>query len=147
MINTINQHSGQCESIFFDRTPLDVYAYTMSEVLRSTVDEEIGARLDEHRRKAFVYTNFIFNGLCLVRPGIPVVEAEGKAPGNSHYQRHVDALMLAAIYDPLNDVDTLILADDLIDRKSRVSEVSEHFSSILDEAETQRQSAQTESPN
>jgi hypothetical protein len=119
------------KAILVDRTPLDVLAYTMSEVLRETVTPTLMKEMELHQKRCFASMNFNFVGGCLVSPGIPLVSDETKAPANIFYQRHIHATMLDAVTHPENNVNIHILGSGIVDLDSRVIDVSEHCESII----------------
>jgi len=120
------------DAIIVDRTPLDILAYTMSEVLRETLGTpEINDAYAAHEARCFQASNFNFAGICLVQPGIALVADASKAPANAHYQRHIHAAMMDVAYNERNRVDTLILPRKCLKVTSRVNESFDHLDTII----------------
>lgn len=121
-----------CDTVVVDRTPLDVLAYTMSEVRRETLKHAaINDRMRAFTDRCYEATNFIFQGMCVVQPGIPIVADPSKGVPNVIYQEAVAAQMLGAANHPKNMVKTLLLPRKCLDRQSRISKVEEHLRAIL----------------
>ena len=128
--NAQAQHS-RASLILVDRTPLDVLAYTRSEILRSTMDPLANLVMSMHEQRCFAAMNFNFAGACVVRPGIPMVADSTKATPNVHYQSHISAVMIDGVIDHRNGVSTILLGRQDIDIDSRVHHVFEHCSAII----------------
>jgi predicted ATPase len=80
-----------------DRTPLDALTYTLADVTRENINGELAKELEVYSHDCFRVLNRHFNILMLVSPGIPLVEAEGKAPANTAYIEHFHNLALGLL--------------------------------------------------
>lgn len=80
-----------------DRTPIDMLAYTLADVTRTTVNGELEKELKAYSDDCIELTNRHFNTLMLVQPGIKMVETEGKAPVNYGYIEHLNHLMMGIV--------------------------------------------------
>lgn len=81
-----------------DRTPLDMMAYTLANAANDEVPADQQERLAKYVDKCFEVTNKYFGVLVLVQPGIPVVEAEGKAANSLAYM-HLLNFILRGLMD------------------------------------------------
>jgi predicted ATPase len=83
-----------------DRTPIDLAAYLLADVQRETcLEPSMSQAVMKYLDDCMALTNLHFGVLVLVQPGIPVVEAEGKARGEPAYQEHLNALMFGLMMD------------------------------------------------
>jgi hypothetical protein len=83
-----------------DRTPIDMAAYLLADVQReSCIEPSINEAVMKYVADCIEMTNLYFGTLVLVQPGIPLVEAEGKAPAVSSYQEHLNAIMFGLMMD------------------------------------------------
>ena len=80
-----------------DRTPLDMAAYTLGDILGSTEVNFI--ELEGYLSRCIEATNKFFRQLVLVQPGIPLVHEEGKAALNEGYLEHLNFLVLGLCND------------------------------------------------
>jgi hypothetical protein len=76
-----------------DRTPLDLLGYTMAEAAGDAVPAALQDRFEQYVTDCFDVLNKRFSMVVLVQPGIPLVEAEGKAALNRAYIEHLSAIM------------------------------------------------------
>jgi hypothetical protein len=81
-----------------DRTPLDFMAYMIADVQRNNVTMPEAKELERYIEDCYKAANAHFSTIVIVRPGIPLVEEEGKAPANPAYITHLDALMIGLGY-------------------------------------------------
>lgn len=82
-----------------DRTPLDMLGYTMAEAIGENVLPEDQDRFATYVQNCFDVTNKRFSAVVLVQPGIPLVQAEGKAAVNLAYMEHLNSLILGLTVD------------------------------------------------
>ncbi len=95
-----NKVLDKAESIWFemdepfvcDRTPIDMVAYTMSEVLGNTLDKQLEQELLDYRVRCNTVLDRYFGALVLVPPAIPIVAAQGKASASFNYIEHIHLL-------------------------------------------------------
>lgn len=91
------------QSPFFitDRTPIDLAAYLLADVQRSTLVNRIeaAAATENYVRRCLQMASSYFSLIVLVQPGIPVVESEGKAPGCPAFMEHMNALQMGLLCD------------------------------------------------
>jgi hypothetical protein len=108
-----------------DRTPIDLLGYTLADVTRENVPLALAAGLDSYIAECYACVNQHFTTLVLVQPGIPLVEAEGKAPANPAYIEHLNALMLGLMAAEPLECDHYKIPRACIDLDLRVAAVGQ----------------------
>jgi predicted ATPase len=84
-----------------DRTPIDLASYLLADVSRQTLAGRMGSSeaINRYTDRCLESANRFFSTIILVQPGIPVVEAEGKAPADPAYMEHLNSLQLGLLTD------------------------------------------------
>lgn len=77
-----------------DRTPLDMLAYTMADIQRTNLTPAMNDEYKRYASDCFALTNRFFSTIMVVQPGIPIKEAEGKAPGSYGYMDHFNRIVI-----------------------------------------------------
>lgn len=74
-----------------DRCPLDLASYMLADVQRETFrgQPRIAAMVNDYVARCIASTNNWFSTVVLVQPGIPLVEAPGKALACTAYIEHL----------------------------------------------------------
>jgi hypothetical protein len=80
-----------------DRTPIDMMAYTLGDILGTT--EVNFCELEDYIQRCFSSANQYFDWLVIVQPGIPLVYEPGKAALNQAYIEHIHTLVLGLCSD------------------------------------------------
>lgn len=93
----IEQWDGAACSFITDRTPVDMIAYTMADVQGATQIDEQG--FSSYVERCFDAANSFFKIIVVIQPGIPLVQAEGKAALNAAYLEHLNSLVLGLCAD------------------------------------------------
>ncbi len=96
-------------------------AYTLADIQGSTVVDS--SELDEYINRCFEVTNKFFNALIILQPGIPLIEAKGKAALNKAYIEHLNSLIIGLCHDERLECGILCISRDMIDLNSRVRKV------------------------
>lgn len=91
------QYSAARGYFVTDRTPIDLMAYMLADVQRQNTTPEQAQQIAKYMKDCAAVTNAHFTTLVVVQPGIPVVEAEGKAPANVAYMEHIAALVMGLV--------------------------------------------------
>ena len=92
------QYKAAKNGIFIaDRTPVDMMAYTLAEVQRTTMTPELDERLQAYMRRCVGVCNQYFGTLIVVQPGIELVDDPTKAPANYGYIEHINALVCGLV--------------------------------------------------
>jgi predicted ATPase len=85
-----------------DRTPIDLASYLLADIQRGTtapipgLSDMVTGYVDRCMNSASTW----FSTIILVQPGIPLVEADGKAPACPAYIEHLNALQMGLLQDP-----------------------------------------------
>lgn len=93
-----SQWAMQDGAFITDRTPIDFLAYTYANIAGAISDED-RAELTEYERLCFAALSLYFRVLVVVQPGIPIVEAPGKAVTEPAYIEHLNHLMIGLMND------------------------------------------------
>jgi predicted ATPase len=88
------QYTAAGRDFITDRTPLCMMAYMLADVQRQNVTPEQARMIAKYVEDCSSVTNSHFTTLVVVQPGIPVIEAEGKAPANFAYMEHISMLVM-----------------------------------------------------
>lgn len=91
------QYAGQ--EFVTDRTPLDMAAYTLADAIGDRVPSTAQKRLKDYLQACFDSTNKRFGVICLIQPGIPLVDEPGKAVMNEAYIEHLNSLIFGLTVD------------------------------------------------
>lgn len=77
-----------------DRTPIDLASYLLADVNRTTLQDApaVGQLVTAYVAECLRETSRFFSMVVQVQPGIPFVEAEGKAGPCIAYQEHLNVL-------------------------------------------------------
>ncbi len=105
-----------------DRTPIDLMAYTIADVQRETIkNEKVDFILRNYLETCIEVTTKYFNGIVVLQPGIPVVEENGKAPGNYGYIAHINYLVVGITLSKLHqNMNCLVMHDYVVDLGERI---------------------------
>lgn len=87
------------EEFITDRTPLDMAAYTLADAIGDRVPPMSQKRLKAYIGACFESTNKRFGMVCLIQPGIPLVDEPGKAVMNEAYIEHLNSLIFGLTVD------------------------------------------------
>lgn len=86
-----------------DRTPIDFIAYTLADIQRENTPYSLSGEIDRYITDCFSVSNSLFPILMVVQPGIPLVEAEGKAPASMPYIEHINHLIMGLVVSEFNE--------------------------------------------
>jgi hypothetical protein len=120
--NALYERSGI--KFITDRSPIDFMAYLLADVHRQNVPYSLCGDIESYMKDCFASANRHFTTIILVQPGIPWVEAEGKAPAHPIYAEHLNALMLGMMAGGHLECDHYQLPRTLLDLKQRVAAVA-----------------------
>jgi hypothetical protein len=98
----LDSFEKQCSSLrtkhfITDRTPVDFMAYTMADIQRENVRGQLEKDIEKYLVDCADVSNSLFSILVVLQPGIPLVEAEGKAPANVPYIEHISHLIMGIV--------------------------------------------------
>jgi hypothetical protein len=91
------QYAAAGSGFITDRTPVDMAAYLLADVQRQNTTPAQAKLVTKYMEDCASVTNSHFSTLVVVQPGIPVIEAEGKAPANVAYMEHMNALVMGLV--------------------------------------------------
>lgn len=105
-----------------DRSPIDLAAYLLADVQRTSClgQPDLGVAVQEYLSRCFEVTNRHFAMVFVVQPAIPIVEEEGKGPGEVAYMEHLNALVLGLCASQHYQGTHFYLPRYVIDRSARV---------------------------
>lgn len=122
-----------------DRTPLDMFAYTVADALKTNVTHEDGLRLERYAGRCMRMTNLFFRTVVIIEPAIPFVPHPDKPPLNTAYQRHIATLVKGASVDPRLKVALTLLPVEMIDQTARANFVLECLKDTYRDILTERE--------
>lgn len=106
-----------------DRTPLDLVAYTLADIVRDNYDGSQDEALSRYIDDCYDVTNTYFSMILVIQPGIEIVEAELKAPANFGYMEHINSLVIGLTTDRRLNAMHFALARDTTNLEARVAAV------------------------
>ncbi|MPS48494.1 AAA family ATPase [Methylobacillus sp.] len=119
----IEQYIACGERVFItDRTPLDLAAYTLTEVYRGVeMTPETEDRLRHYINRCFDLTNLWFGLIMLIKPGIPAEEGVLKGPNSYGYVEHYAAVIMGLVSDERTAVNHFYMKSTVLDLQERVN--------------------------
>ncbi|QNK01734.1 AAA family ATPase [Dyella telluris] len=116
------QYAAATGIFIADRTPMDVAAYTLTDIQRATLGTiEERSVVERHFQRAVELTQLYFAQLIHVRPGIEIAETEGKAPSCLHYIRHFDYVAEGLVRALPHSIRVHGIAKHVIDHDRRIA--------------------------
>lgn len=103
-----------------DRTPLDMYAYTIAEALKENINTDQERRILNFKYRCLDAANTYFQHIFIVQPGITYVEEEGKPTANLAFQEHIASLVLGIAKDDSLNADFSVIKRFVTDHDRRV---------------------------
>lgn len=80
-----------------DRTPIDVYAYLLADVQRTTLSPVQEGDLERFWKETCRITSSHLDLVMVIQPGIDLIECEGKAPATEGYVEHLNAVIIGLV--------------------------------------------------
>lgn len=118
-----------------DRTPLDLLMYTYAEVAGDNLSEADTAALAAYTEECFEVLNRRFGMIMVLQPGIPIVEAPGKASTNTGYMEHLNMICLGLMSDERVKVKSAFIPRSVTDLQRRVNATYHTFEKFARRAE------------
>lgn len=112
------RHTGR--HAIFDRCPLDFLGYTLGDAVGASVPPECQADLAAYVQECYDLLNKRFSLVVLLQPGLPIVDAPGKAAPNAAYIEHLNSLMMGLAADPRNKVVARFIGRHVLDPDERL---------------------------
>jgi len=111
------------QSAFFiaDRTPIDLASYALADVTRATLvgRPELALALGKYVQRCLKSTSRFFTLVVLVQPGIPLVEAPGKAAACPAYMDHLNDLQVGILQRDESIVRSIRIPRGMLDLQER----------------------------
>ena len=105
-----------------DRTPIDVYAYLLADVQRTTLSAVQEDDLERFWKEVSRITSTHFDLVMVIQPGIELIEAVGKAPAAPGYVEHINAIIIGLVmgkaYQDL-DSNVILMKREITDLRER----------------------------
>ncbi len=112
------QHEG---AFVTDRTPIDLMGYTLADIARANVPGSLSDRVDDYVTRCYEVLNRNFSVVCLIQPGITILDAEGKAPAHKAYIEHLNDLMMGLMVSEKTACAHFYIPRKTLDMASRIS--------------------------
>lgn len=122
----LNADWERYDNCIFDRTPLDLLAYTEADVLRDFPNDDITVERYMRYREMCLNATAKFDALVHIQPGIKLTEARLSAVANVPYMEHFNSLVLAYMLGGFvpSSTFTYVMPRALLDLGNRVNTVS-----------------------
>lgn len=120
--------------VIADRTPLDLAAYTLADIQRQNVPQEMIHEVLTYVERCFDVTNRNFSLVVMVQPGIEIEETEGKAPANMAYIEHLNFIMKGLVNDHRILSYRTVLGRSVLDLNHRVDLLKQASDKVVEEA-------------
>lgn len=131
LTDAINLYKGCKGNSITDRTPMDMLAYTMADVQRENMNLNDMVAFADYADRCYTVTNRYFSSIVVVQPGIPLIEAPGKAPANKAYVEHIATLVMGLVVDDRLKVGRHYIGRHNLELNSRVRSVVGAMNSIV----------------
>lgn len=106
-----------------DRTPIDMMAYTMVDIVGTSKVEF--SELHKYFDRCYNITNRFFSCLFFLEPGIPIIYEKGKAALNRSYIEHLNVLMKGFILDDRLERPVRMIPKEILALEERASWVDQ----------------------
>lgn len=124
-------------SIFYvsDRSPLDLASYLLADVTRQTLagQPEVADAVNGYVDRCVESANRFFHTIVLIQPGIPLVEAAGKAPACPAYMEHLNLLQSGLLRHEKLHAKTFMLPRQFTDMEDRMSALTNTLAGVATE--------------
>ena len=90
-----------------DRTPMDVFAYTLADVRRGSLTEWMEQDLEALWKYAMRITLTHLSMVALIQPGIPLVDNPLKAQASTGYIEHINSILIGLLMSKMGEYDEL----------------------------------------
>ncbi|MFP3983721.1 MAG: AAA family ATPase [Desulfurivibrionaceae bacterium] len=111
-----------------DRTPIDMMAYTMVDIVGTSKVEF--SELQRYFDRCYSITNRFFSCLFFLEPGIPIIYEKGKAALNRSYIEHLNVLMKGFILDDRLERPVRMIPKEILALEERAAWVDESLKKL-----------------
>jgi hypothetical protein len=115
------------EGFIADRTPIDMWAYTLAEVGRQTLSPALEHAYRDYEAALIETTKAHFDVAILVQPGIRVLETAGKAPASAGYIEHLNGLVRGLMDDARLQLRSYVIPRNVLPLESRLAVATAHL--------------------
>lgn len=126
LIKHIEQWSEARESpnvYVTDRTPLDFLAYAMTDLKHGELEELSDGMLAGYYKACMAATAMYFNGIVMLRPNIPLIDAEGRGSALPMEVARTSSMIEALLCSELSRISPctpyMVMDDDIVDLDDR----------------------------
>lgn len=127
------QYASASSGLFIaDRTPIDLMAYTLADVMREPHSEEMEKRISAYMDGCFDVLNRHFSMIVVVQPGIPMEADPTKAPIGNAYVEHVANLVMGLTVSERIAAQHFYIPRDMLDLTARVKCVKIALNKVQD---------------
>lgn len=106
-----------------DRTPLCLLMYTMAEVRRDNVGDDLTKELAQYVDDCYRTINEFFSAIVLLQPGIGIVDDPTKGVVNFAYMEHLNSLIFGLCADERMQTQYTYIPRGVLDLTRRVNAV------------------------
>lgn len=137
------QQARATSSLFIaDRTPIDLAAYMLADVQRSTLasQPQLVERVGKYLESCMLACSEFFSVIVLVQPGIKTAEEEGKAPACPIHMEHINSLAMGLLFDDRMLSQRYMVPRAITDLEQRVKALRNATSSVIESDKAIKQS-------
>ncbi len=121
----VDTWSNASQPFISDRTPIDMFAYTIAEVQGNTLNARMEAELADYKLRCQQATEKYFGNVVLVPPAIPIIDAIGKASPSRGYIEHIHLLCLGLLHS--SHVMGYVIDEDVTNIEARAADVKRFY--------------------
>ena len=139
---TVRDHYRKAPgSAICDRTPIDMLAYTLADIRGDSLSAEEEKDLKAYAVDCYMAANHFFAAILLVQPGIPIVDAEGKAAPSAGYMEHLNSLILGLLLDERLTAKPFFIPRHKTNLEARIESAQQAWDRTLERAMLAREQA------
>jgi predicted ATPase len=125
-----------------DRTPIDLASYMLADVTGSSAPSLAMAKLvNEYVRRCIEKTMEHFAVVVLIQPGIPIVDAPGKAAPCPAYMEHLNLIQRGLMADESFECQRFVMPRRTLDMEQRLRALDASFSAACEASQVIRKAA------
>lgn len=133
--NMAKQYDDMGVRVFVsDRTPIDMLAYTLSEINRESLSEAQEIRLAKYVSDCYDACNKYFKLVMIIQPGIKLVADPTKAPIGAGYIEHMTHLVMGLTVNERITAAHAYIPTRIIDLDERVQCVNNTVKRVMTQA-------------
>lgn len=129
-------HAQEVSPVFIsDRTPLDLIAYMLADIQRTTVldEPELAKLVTDYVTDCYAALNRFFATVLIVQPGLPIQRGrEGKADACPAYMEHFNMIAKGSLNDDRCKVRGYLIPKAVLDLDARVKCVGNGYANAFE---------------